>query len=163
MSRLMRIFALSYFCVASPLHAASSPEGDIAEALQHYKDILTLTGNYAAETAHDCTDRRMNLASTKLKIIEALSGVYQRSLGPNERGNYSNVQLREMLKATEALNELALQSIFEVADTFMKVGCLDDADQLYRRVQSQYIGSAYGAQRERAATGINDVRALRSK
>jgi hypothetical protein len=163
MSKLIRIAALSYFCIASPIHAAASPDGDIAEASQHFKDILTLTSNYTSDTAHECTDRRMKLANTMLQIIEALSGVYQRSLEPDDRGNYSNVQLREMLRATEALNEVALQSTFEIADTFKKVGCLDDADQLYRRVQSQYVGSAYVAQRERAATGIEDIRALRAK
>ena len=47
-------------------------------------------------------------------------------------------------------------------DGALKSGCLDVADQAYRRIISYYTGSAYAGIRDRAKLGIDDVRSART-
>lgn len=50
----------------------------------------------------------------------------------------------------------------DLADEFLKQGCLDQADRLYRAVIRIHIGSRFAAERQRAQIGIDDVRAKRA-
>jgi hypothetical protein len=51
---------------------------------------------------------------------------------------------------------------FGLADAALESGCLDVADQAYRRIITYYTGSAYAGLRDRAKLGIDDVRAART-
>lgn len=47
------------------------------------------------------------------------------------------------------------------ADSALKIGCIDIADEKYRSIVNEYTGSAFFNLRERAKIGIEDVRSRR--
>ena len=51
----------------------------------------------------------------------------------------------------------------DIADSARKRGCLNFADEEYRKVISLFIGSGYAAFRQRAQVGIDDIRAMRQR
>lgn len=66
-----------------------------------------------------------------------------------------------------ALRELKLSAPFVVnswrrfAGGLLKAGCLDGANQVYRRMLTSYAASTFEVVREEAKVGIDDVRAAR--
>lgn len=74
---------------------------------------------------------------------------------------FSNVQRREHRSVYRDIVPLAVNTTLDIGDVALQKGCLDIADRQYREVLEVFVGPSYSAYRERAAIGIEDVRAKR--
>jgi hypothetical protein len=93
---------------------------------------------------------RLSLIESKKQLARTLSRVRKVT------------QTEEALEADE-LTEGLTGNIFLIADNSLKLGCLDLADEYYRKIINIFVGAAYVAYRQRAQVGIEDVRVERQR
>lgn len=108
----------------------------------------------------DCESPDIVVVVEQIADLELQDALLEESIARFDRAGLPAVRdtrLREQTLVRERNTAL----VFALADGALKFGCLDTADQTYRRVITYYVGSAYAGIRDRAKLGIDDVRAAR--
>ncbi len=105
--------------------------------------------------APDCNGADLRVVAEQVADLERTIALFDPSQTPSIRG--------QMLAYQDQARERHTSLAFALADGALKNGCLDAADQAYRRIISFYTGSAYSGIRDRAKLGVDDVRAGRGR
>jgi len=125
----------------------------------NYEETLEAIEQFKTTDPVDCNSSSMLVADNRTSNIESdASDLYSVLVGG---GRYSNVQKIASSEALDILNPLAIKGRFLMADSYLALGCLDQADETYRGIQTRYSGSSFASVRERALLGVTDVRSQR--
>jgi len=132
------------------------------EAMERYPD--TLHDNLTAivkRSPIDCQLSAWKAALDTVGEMEAVADDRWRLVNDNS-ALYQVRSTRDLnLKLHRQNVETSIAARFGIADTALKHGCIDIADENYRHIFKVYTGSLYNAHRERAKIGIDDVREKR--
>lgn len=103
-------------------------------------------------STEQCKSGTWNSMTAAVVEIERIASKYMASVDQGYRASRSNLEIFRYN------SEGAIGARFEIADTALRLGCLEIADANYRYILAKYVGSAYAGQRDRAKIGIDDVR-----
>lgn len=133
---------------ATPTAPTTGPTAEEAAAnrAEPYREGKTALSEYAATTPCD----------------GAHAAAVERSIGELE-GMVEDFHAVRISNYEETARQRHVELAFDYASTALDKGCLDAADDTYRRLISFYVGSAYSGIRDRARIGIDDVRAARRR
>jgi hypothetical protein len=107
--------------------------------------------------APDCDGADLRVVAEKVAELERNVA----NLDPSDPV-FSPSTRAELLRIQAGSIERHTSLAFALADAALKSGCLDTADQAYRRLVVFYTGANYAGIRDRAKLGIDDVRAVRA-
>lgn len=105
--------------------------------------------------APDCNGADLRVVAEQVADLERTIALFDPSQTPSIRD--------QMLAYQDQARERHTSLAFALADGALRNGCLDVADQAYRRIISFYTGSVYSGIRDRAKLGVDDVRAERGR
>jgi len=137
---------LSLFVVGCTPHPGQPGGGPTQEQAAQNRARPYIEGTAALEQFKanpDCDGPHSHVVKEKITELEKNVSTF----GTINMYQYEN-------EASQMHTDLA----FTFANLAMKNGCLDDADQVYRRLIAFYVWSAYSGIRDRARLGIEDIR-----
>ena len=145
-------------CATGP-RQPSKTEMAVHASRSSYSAALSGIERFVTTDPVDCNSSSMMAASNSLSNIEAKASSFYSVLSGG--GRYSYVQKQNASEALDVLNPMAIKGRFLMADSYLALGCLDQADATYRDIQIRYSGSSFASVRERALLGVADVRSQR--
>ena len=142
-------------CATGPYQPTPSEEAIQSSRFQYSSTVRGIKA-FAATTPVDCDSGLMLAANSQISKIETRASSFYSVLSGG--GRYSNVQKLDASRTLDVLNPLAIKARFLMADAYLASGCLDQADNTYRSIQTRYSGSSFASVRERALLGVTDVK-----
>ena len=130
------------------------------DSLEDEKELSALVSQslnaYNASDNRDCNDRRLVVGRRSVETLEGrLHAIYSAAFDRSRSMVERQVRQRQL----QELRPFVLHPKLELADTYLRAKCFEDARAEYREILETYPGTSYAGYRERATAGLIEVAA----